>query len=53
MRPREFWWLYEWKTRGNKGKKKVPPLTTGDVRRLRDMMDRANDAARIKGKDRG
>jgi hypothetical protein len=52
MKPRHFWWLYEWKTRDKGGKKKPKPLTSADVRRLRNMMDKAN-AARAKGQDRG
>jgi hypothetical protein len=41
MKPREFWWLYEWKVRGKKARK---GLARSDRNRLLNWMDEANAA---------
>jgi hypothetical protein len=41
MKPRHFWWLHEWKTRGDKKKKKG--LQTADRNKLLRWMDETND----------
>lgn len=42
MKPRHFWWLYEWKSRG---KPKRKGLSTADRNKLLNWMDQANVTA--------
>jgi hypothetical protein len=43
MKPRHFWWLYEWKSRGSKPVKRG--LTNSDRNALLNWMDQSNGSA--------
>jgi hypothetical protein len=43
MKPRHFWWLYEWKSKGKRGKRRGGGLTSAEKNRLKNWMDQVNN----------